>query len=153
VRPRAAALADRVFDALRHREAFAVTAGTRAADFESLDGHTYLLLVTFRRNGDAVPTPVWFGRDRDRLYVKTAGASGKVTRVWREPRVLVAASTGRGRPVGPVIDATARILPPDDWPHAEAVLRDAYGAGRRLSERVVGGLEEPAYLEIRPRPG
>ena len=30
--------------------------------FKSLDGHKYMLLVTYKRNGDAVPMPVWFGR-------------------------------------------------------------------------------------------
>jgi len=44
-----------------------------------------------------VPTPVWQVRDGDRLLVITNGTTGKVKRLRRSPRVLVAACDPRGR--------------------------------------------------------
>jgi hypothetical protein len=145
---------DRVFDAIRDRRAFDIDPGNAtASDLTSLHGHRYLVLVTFRRNGEPVPTPVWFALDADRVYVKTSAASGKVARLGRDPRVLMAASTRRGRPVGPVIDAVGGVLPADEWPRAEASLRAAHGVVRWISERTVGATAPVAYLDIRPARG
>ena len=38
----------------------------------------YVLLTTFRANGDRVGTPVWDARDSDHLVVVTAAGTGKV---------------------------------------------------------------------------
>ena len=47
---------------IRHPTAAEVNeAGT--SGFDHLEGHKYCLLVTFRRSGEPVPTPVWFGLD------------------------------------------------------------------------------------------
>jgi hypothetical protein len=57
----------------------------------------YVRLTTFRRDGTPVPTPVWQVRDGDRLLVITNGTTGKVKRLRRSPRVLVAPCDQRGR--------------------------------------------------------
>src|SRR2546421_3962866 len=126
---RVARFTDRVFDRLRHKDAFAVgEADAVDGGFESLRGRKYALLVTFRRNGDAVPSPVWFGIDTSgRVYIKTAPNVGKVKRIRNDNHVLMVPSTARGKPVGPAIRGTARILPRDERPHAEATLAGAYG--------------------------
>ena len=150
---RVARLGDRMFDRLRDDRAFTVGAGDGIdADLTSLRGHTYAVVVTFRRNGDAVPSPVWFGLDdAGRVFVKTRRDAGKVKRLRNDARVLIAPSNARGRPTGPAIRGTGRLLPADEWPHAEATLAAAYGAGRRISERVLGGPDElAAYVEITP---
>jgi uncharacterized protein len=55
------------YDRVRDKSAFEAPArsGT-ASDFAGLEGHKYALLVTFRRDGTAVPTPVWFALLDDR---------------------------------------------------------------------------------------
>jgi pyridoxamine 5'-phosphate oxidase-like protein len=58
--------------------------------FDALAGHTHMLLVTFKRDGSAVPTPVWFARDGDRVYVWTEINAYKAKRVRRDPRALIA---------------------------------------------------------------
>ena len=147
-------LGDRLFDRLRDRRAFAVddeSAGI--GDLSSLRGHAYAVLVTFRRNGDAVPSPVWIALDeRGRAYVKTRHDAGKVRRLRHDARAVVAPSTARGRPVGPAVRATGRVLPRHEWPHAEATLAAAYGTRRRVSERALGGADGlAAYLELTRR--
>ena len=42
-----------------------------------LDRENYISLATFRRNGDAVRTPVWFAESGGCLYVFTEADSGK----------------------------------------------------------------------------
>ena len=47
----------------------------------------YVLLTTFRANGDRVGTPVWVARDSDHLVVMTAAGTGKVKRIERNALV------------------------------------------------------------------
>ena len=109
--------------------------------FTALSGHRYCQLVTFRRSGHPVPTPVWFALAGDRLYVKTESPSGKVRRIRRDARVEVAPCTLRGRLRGETVPGRARILDTSEAPRAERVLRERYGVGRRL----FGLLVEPVF--------
>jgi PPOX class probable F420-dependent enzyme len=123
--------------------------------FESLAKHKYCELVSFRRTGTPVSTPVWFALDGERLYFKTDDPSGKVRRIHRDPHVQVAPCSLRGRRLAPALPGTARILAPDEEGVAEHILRERYGPVRRL----FGLLVEPilrrrglraVYLEVVP---
>jgi PPOX class probable F420-dependent enzyme len=144
---------DRLFDRMRSKRAFTLTeASAIDGSFDSLHGHKYAVVVTFRRNGDAVPSPVWFSVDeRGRAYLKTRHDAGKVKRLRNDSRILIATSNVRGKPVGPTVRGIGRVLPREEWAHAEQTLANAYGAVRRISESVVGGPEEiAAYIELAP---
>src|SRR2546422_10513339 len=65
-----------------------------------LDQHRYMALSTFRRSGAEVATPVWFAEAGGRLYVFTAGDSGKGKRLRHSSRARVAPSDARGRGQG-----------------------------------------------------
>lgn len=150
---RLARFIDRAFDRLRHKQAFAIRNDNAVeGSLESLRGHTYAVLVTFRRNGEPVPSPVWFGvDDRGTAYVRTAADAGKVKRLRNDHRVLIGPSSIRGKPVGSVIRGIGRLLPREEWAHAEMTLTAAYGPIRRIYERVFGGPEDGAvYIEISP---
>lgn len=95
-----------------------------------IQGHNYLLLTTFRKNGIAVPTPVWFAEGDDKLYVMTRPDSGKAKRIRNNPQVSIAPCTVRGRVTGPQSPAHARILPPKDFPHARKLINGKYWAAR-----------------------
>ena len=90
LRPRASHLPkqDRLLDRLRDRgtDAAAGLPGT-ADSFEALIGEEFALLVTFRRSGAPVPTPVWFGMHDGRLYVESLADAGKVKRLRHDRRV------------------------------------------------------------------
>ncbi len=138
------------YDRVRHPDsAKAARAGAAASGFGALRGRKYALLVTYRRSGEAVPTPVWFGLDgRERLYVQTDAAAAKVKRLRADPRVLVGPSGARGKPLGPLAPGTGRVVEPEEYEHAEAVLRSSYGLGRRLYERIAGDRTPSTYLEV-----
>ena len=91
-----------------------------------LQGQKYISLASFRKNGAAVRTPVWFAEENGKLYVMTRSDSGKYKRIRNHPEVRIAPSTMRGKVTGPEFSATARILPPEDWPHARQALARKY---------------------------
>jgi PPOX class probable F420-dependent enzyme len=96
----------RFYDGARHKTAFesAVQPGT-ASDFAGLQAQEYALLVTFRKDGTAVPTPVWFALLDDRhLVVSTEERTAKVRRIRRDPRARVFPCDPRGKPLGPGVE-------------------------------------------------
>lgn len=114
-------------------------------------GHGTILVVTFRASGAAVPTPLSCAAADGRLYASTAPDSGKVKRIRRNPRVLIAPSTMRGRPLGPQVEATARILESPEAERAERLLDGRFGLLRRLYRKTIGvDTTDTAYLEIAP---
>lgn len=144
---------DRLFDRLRDRRALeaAGNPGT-AATFDALEGEEYALVVTFRRSGQPVPTPMWFGLRDGRAYVRSLADAGKIKRLRHNPGVRVAPCTVRGRPTGPFADGVARILTADKSEIAEAALDRHYGLRRRLYESAGSRLGvQTVYVELVPR--
>ena len=90
----------------------------------------YISLTTFRKNGAAVATPVWFGEKDGDLYVMTRSDSGKYKRLRNNPQVRIAPCTMRGTITGPAFAATARVLPPEDWPSARKTIERKYWMAR-----------------------
>lgn len=112
-------------------------------------GHGTFLVVTFRGNGVPVPTPLSCAMSDGRLYASTAPDSGKVKRIRRDPRVLVAPSTVRGRPLGPQVEAVAQVLDGSEALRGERILDGRFGVLRRLYRKVIGvDAGDTAYLEI-----
>ena len=102
---------DRLLDRLRDRRSDAAASVSGTADsFGALIGEEFALLVTFRRTGEPVPTPVWFGQHDGRLYVESLADAGKVKRLRHNRCVRVAPCTVRGNPKGPFADGVGRIL-------------------------------------------
>jgi PPOX class probable F420-dependent enzyme len=109
------------------------------------------LLVTYRRDGTPVPTPVWAAESDGRLYVRSERSSGKLKRLRRDPRLLVAPCTVRGEPLGAPLEARARVLESADEHVAEQALERRYGLGRALFERAMDVMRvDMCYLEITP---
>jgi PPOX class probable F420-dependent enzyme len=118
----------------------------------ALDQHRYLSLETFRRSGVAVATPVWFAASANRLYVFTAGDSGKVKRLRRSARARVAPCDARGRVSGAWREASARLVHDERSIRlARAALHAKYGWQLVLLDfgaRLTGRLQRRAWIEI-----
>jgi PPOX class probable F420-dependent enzyme len=141
----------RFYDRMRDpASAVAAEGGATAQGFDALHGHKYCLLVSYRRSGEPVPTPVWFGLDgRGRLYIRTESDAGKVKRVRTNPQVLVAPADVRGKPLGPLAAGSARVLEREEHAGAERILQSNYGVGRRIYEAVLGARGDGnAYVEV-----
>jgi uncharacterized protein len=92
----------------------------------AIRGQKYMSLISFRKNGTAIPTPVWFSEKDNKLYVMTRSDSGKYKRIRNDPQVRIAPCTMRGKITGPEVAAVARILPPEDWPAARKTIQKKY---------------------------
>ncbi len=90
----------------------------------------YIALTTFRKNGQAVATPVWFGEEDGRLFVMTRSIFGKYKRIRNNPQLRVAPCSIRGAVTGPEFAATARILPVEDHARARKAINRKYWAAR-----------------------
>jgi uncharacterized protein len=99
----------------------------------AIHGQRYISLKTFRKNGDGIATPVWFGEEGDRLYVMTRSDMGKVKRIRNNPGVGVAPCTIRGKVTGAEFAATARMLPPEEHAHARQTINRKYLLARITS--------------------
>ena len=127
---------------------------TQAEEIPTLDAvqGEYMLLTTFRKNGERVPTPVWYGRDAGKLYLFSLANAGKVKRARSHPRVEVAGCTFKGMPTGPTVLASARVLSRSEEAVARRALRRHYPIGFRFSEVFSNRLLRRAweFLEIGP---
>jgi uncharacterized protein len=108
-----------------------------------LTNERYLSLETYRRTGQAVPTPVWFVVHRDTIYVYTLASAGKVKRIRNNPRVRIAPCDVRGTLTGPWVEATARIALDTEAAQAHDLLVAKYGWMKRLAD---------LFRKIRPKP-
>jgi uncharacterized protein len=98
-----------------------------------LKDRRYISLTTFKQDGTPVSTPVWVvSDDGERLLVWSAAKTWKVRRIRRDPRVLVAPSTFRGKERGGRLAASARVI---DDPGIDSLLREKYGWQKRLLDR------------------
>ena len=97
---------------------------------KEIQGQKYISLITFRKNGDPVKTPVWFAEKDGNLYVKTRNDSGKYKRIRNNPQVKVASCTMSGKITGPEFAGSARVLSPAQWPEAQKALHQKYWLAR-----------------------
>ena len=71
----------------------------------------FISLETYRKNGQAMPTPVWFVEKDGALYVKTQIGAGKAKRIANNGSVRIAPCDVRGNVQGGWVNAQARLLP------------------------------------------
>ncbi|HZU83274.1 MAG TPA: PPOX class F420-dependent oxidoreductase [Polyangiaceae bacterium] len=117
-----------------------------------LDDARYMNLMSYKRDGTGVPTPVWVAPLDGKLVVFTNRDSYKVKRVRRNPRVRVARCDARGNLLGPWLDGTCAIV---DDATRRARIMDAltrkYGWQMRvlnLFATIAGRVGRRACLEV-----
>jgi len=92
----------------------------------AISGQKYISLISFRKSGVGVPTPVWFGERDGKLYVMSRDDSGKYKRIRNNSNVRIAPCNIRGKVTGPEFKAEGRILPREAWPDARKTLAKKY---------------------------
>jgi PPOX class probable F420-dependent enzyme len=111
--------------------------------FAEFSQRTYTQVVTFRRDGTPVGTPMHLAAadDGQHAYFRTWHTTGKAKRLRHTSRVELAPSTARGRAVGASVPASARLL---EGPEAEV-------AAKFLAARhpVLHGVLIPRYHRLR----
>jgi PPOX class probable F420-dependent enzyme len=129
----------------------------QAKYFSNLDGHQYMSLTTFRKDGTPVPTPVWFVERDGRLYVTTQGTSGKAKRIRNNGKVTVSPCKVNGEVLGASVEAHARLIDsPQEAESARKLLKGKYKMtwtlfmGMQRLRRLGKPIESSVFLEIRP---
>jgi PPOX class probable F420-dependent enzyme len=110
------------------------------ADTSQFAGQSYLNLETYRRSGQAMPTPVWFVEDGGAYYIRTLRNAGKVKRVRNNSRVRVMPCGRSGEPRGAWVAAHAAIV--DDAAtstRVDGLLNRKYGLMKRIFDLLQRG--------------
>ena len=124
----------------------------------ALDAEPYISLMTFKRDGSGVETPVWHARVDDAFYVFTESKAYKVKRLRRDPHARIAACGVVGAVHGEWHEAQASILDTDRSEDKEKerrayeALDKKYGWQMRaanLFSKLAGRFNARAMLEIR----
>jgi uncharacterized protein len=80
------------------------------SELEQLRDSKTILLTTYKRDGSPVATPVSIAFDGRRAYFRSWHKAWKTKRLARNPQVVAAPSTLRGKPIGAAVPAKARLL-------------------------------------------
>ncbi|HEY3711416.1 MAG TPA: PPOX class F420-dependent oxidoreductase [Amycolatopsis sp.] len=129
-----------------------------SSELERLSAEKYVVLTTFRRDGRAVPSPVWAARDGDDLVIWSERNTGKVKRIRNGGRVEVQACDVRGKQThGAKATGTARLLDDEGSERVRRAIARGYGVVGQVmmffsrlrggSQRTIGiaiTLDEPA---------
>jgi PPOX class probable F420-dependent enzyme len=118
--------------------------------FPTLGEAQFMVLTTYRADGSAVPTTVWFASSGDRLYVTTLSGAGKARRIAADGRVTVAPSDARGTVLGPAAPGQARLLDPAEFTLAESALRAKYPEYAAFTGRMAQPDRDRIFLEVIP---
>ncbi len=122
--------------------------------FADLVTHQYINLITYRKSGETVATPVWFVLENQRVYVYTTRNSGKIKRIRNNAQVLVEPCDARGTPLGAQYQAQARILDHNDYARINRLLNQKYGILKRVFDVMAifnGGINNRDFIEITAR--
>ncbi|HQY71563.1 MAG TPA: pyridoxamine 5'-phosphate oxidase family protein [Pseudomonadales bacterium] len=110
-------------------------------------------LVTRRRSGAEVATPVWFVLCNDTACLRTATRFGKVKRLGNDPAVRYAPCDWDGNVSGPWLEGRAELIPANDARATEIdrLLEQKYGERRADMNRLMQaeGME-PVFVAITP---
>lgn len=109
-----------------------------------------VVLTTTDGDGLArVSPPVKLAMRGGRGYLALPPGSSVIAHVQREPRLLVAPATARGRTTGPALDATAELLDETSARTAAREITAEYGLLSRLTRRR-GALVHLRIVPVRP---
>jgi uncharacterized protein len=112
-------------------------------DLTSLGDEQFVSLTTWKKNGEAVSTPMWLARDGDALVMWTPADSWKVQRIRRDGRVELTpcSRTGKLKDGAATTPGTAVVdADPAETARVRALIKAKYGFGFRvitLLERII----------------
>jgi len=123
-----------------------------APSLQELAAERYVSLVTFRRNGNGVPTPIWVAAYEGRLYAVTNGTSVKMKRLKANDRIRLSACDARGKVRGEWAEGHGRRI--DDAAliqQAQQALESKYGwqvSVLKFFSTLFGRAKHRAFIEM-----
>ena|SRR2546427_1564536 len=120
--------------------------------FSQFTGARYLVIESYKKDGTAVKTPVWFVANNGTLYVRTDNDTGKVKRIRRNSQIRVAPCNARGTPKSSWVDANAEVADGAEAEEAYLLLKKKYGLqyrAVRFMGRLMGRKSKGIVLAIK----
>ena len=112
----------------------------------------YVSLVTYRRNGNEVATPVWIAESEGRYYLFSEGRAGKVKRLRANGNARLAACDFRGKVHSEWLEAKARVVvDASTVERAYCALRGKYGWQMKMGDffsKLSGRYDKRAIIEL-----
>jgi len=99
----------------------------------------YISLETYKRNGQAVRTPVWFVKENDLIYFHSPAKSWKVKRLQRNPVIRLAPCTRSGKIEGDWLKGKATQI--DGEEDAERIVKLVNSSQKHPLDRIFGFFE------------
>ena len=117
---------------------------------DDLKDQKYFSLESYRKNGQAVCTPLWFVEFDGKFYFFTAADAFKVKRIKHNPKVRFAACNVRGKVKGQWCDGHAYIVEGDIAKKVHTLMRQKYWLKRVMD--FFNKLRKPKHTVICVRP-
>ena len=111
--------------------------------FDHLAKTRTVAVTTYKRDSTPIATPVNVVVIGEHAYFRTWSTSGKAKRLRRDPHVLIAPLTRRGKLTGPAMKAMARLVGPEEEAPVERAMSKKY--------RLLQGLIVPVAHRVRHR--
>jgi PPOX class probable F420-dependent enzyme len=112
----------------------------------------FVNLATFRKNGDAIPTPIWAAAIDGKLYAFSEAKAGKMKRLKNSSRARLVACTRSGKALGIWQEASAYIVDdPAEIESAKAALQQKYGWKMKVADfasKAARRYDKRGYLRI-----
>jgi PPOX class probable F420-dependent enzyme len=117
-------------------------------DLSQFKDHKYINLETYKKNGQAVDTPVWFTLEGERIFVVTRSETGKVKRLKNNPRARIMPCGMRGEPKGGWVEANVRLATPEELQTALKQRGKKYGIKAKIAGLFSSGRGNLVALSI-----
>ena len=92
---------------------------------QSLETGKYINLLTYKKNGEPVSTPVWFIFKDNKIFIRTSNKSGKFKRIKNNKNVKFALCNIRGKIKGEWNNGFAKLEPNNRWVFSK--INEKYG--------------------------
>ena len=92
---------------------------------QSLETGKYINLLTYKKNGEPVSTPVWFIFKDNKIFIRTSNKSGKFKRIKNNKNVKFALCNIRGKIKGEWHNGSAKLEPNNRWVFSK--INEKYG--------------------------
>jgi uncharacterized protein len=92
---------------------------------QSFEIRKYINLLTYKKNGEPVLTPVWFIFKDNKIFIRTSNKSGKFKRIKNNKNVKFALCNIRGQIKGEWHNGFAKLEPNNRWVFSK--INEKYG--------------------------
>ena len=116
---------------------------------DQIKSEKYISLETYRKNNQAVRTPVWFVIKKDLVIIVTRDQTGKIKRLRNNQKVKIATCSIKGKTSMSMIPGTAQILTEDETTEAVKLRDKKYGFFSKVAKFLTKGKGNLVAISIK----